>query len=155
MPLLKYTLLNQRIVEEAQLLAEEKWIIDALKKIKVQKNGLQIERLHLESMREKLYSNTNTTEEPSNIQTTGISTDAEMAEPAANRPQSYTFSYDAANPSSSQLDNDQICNTEELNLSVTNSVFNADPYNTPCDEEEDEEDMENCLIDMGLLMSGK
>lgn len=34
--------LNQRIAEEAQLLAEEKWIIEALKKIKAQKNGLQV-----------------------------------------------------------------------------------------------------------------
>lgn len=36
------TRLSQKIAEEAQLLAEEKWIIDALRKLKQQRNGLQV-----------------------------------------------------------------------------------------------------------------
>ncbi|CAB3233032.1 unnamed protein product [Arctia plantaginis] len=152
--------LNQRIAEEAQLLAEEKWIIGALKKIKAQKNGLQIERLHLESMRAKLLEvlNPEQTIEISVPASTAINTDEEIQETAAKIPnvQEVNTCFMVSEDASQQnLNNDELCNTEELNLSVTNSIFRSEPYGAACDEEEEEEDMENCILDMDMLMSGK
>ncbi|XP_063837653.1 uncharacterized protein LOC135086792 [Ostrinia nubilalis] len=47
----KYHSLKSRIREEAQLLAEQKWIKEALVKIRAQRNALHIERMQLEAMR--------------------------------------------------------------------------------------------------------
>lgn len=38
----RYFSLTHRIAEETQLLAEEKWIVEALNKIKTQRNCLQV-----------------------------------------------------------------------------------------------------------------
>lgn len=38
---------GKRIAQEAQLLAEEKWIVDALRKIRSERNGLQVTENHL------------------------------------------------------------------------------------------------------------
>lgn len=35
-------MIGARIAEEAQLLAEEKWLVDTIKKIKNQRNALQV-----------------------------------------------------------------------------------------------------------------
>lgn len=143
--------INQRIAEEAQLLAEEKWIIDALKKIKAQRNGLQIERLHFESMRSKIIAEQNKSQSASGTSAEKPNLVELTDSQEIPTPQNDTLKSNV----STLMDYNEFCNSEELNLAVSNSIFDNHLYGADCDEEEDEEDMENCLLDMDLLMSGK
>ncbi|KAH9642598.1 hypothetical protein HF086_011191 [Spodoptera exigua] len=194
--------LSQKIAEEAQLLEEEKWIIDALRKLKQQRNGLQIEKLHLENLRASVLNEDlkNRLSAPSNVATistnvatlqTGVTATPLSANSttASNNDTSIGNSNEAGQPgpsmslvpsppeepsvpitSSSQFEvplnniDDDICNTEKLNLSVTDSVFanrNMNRSDMEEDEEdmenglEDDEDMENYLIEMNMLMQSK
>ncbi|XP_022815487.1 uncharacterized protein LOC111348820 [Spodoptera litura] len=194
------THLSQKIAEEAQLLAEEKWIIDALRKLKQQRNSLQIEKLHLENLRASVLNEelknslssapstvvatvpstatliqTSVAPTPQNTKST-LSSNAtdnsnETSQPATSRspvPTSADIQSIPMTPSEfdmpfSNID-DEICNTEKLNLSVTDSVFanrNMNRSDMEEDEEdlenglEDDEDMENCLIEMNMLMQSK
>uniref|UniRef100_A0A2A4K4X1 Uncharacterized protein n=1 Tax=Heliothis virescens TaxID=7102 RepID=A0A2A4K4X1_HELVI len=162
--------LSQRIAEEAQLLAEEKWIIEALRKIKQQRNGLQIERLHLENLKATINK-----EELRHIISTDtvVNKDSETPQPpAAEVDTSTTAETDIIPVSNLALFDgpvagidDEMCNTETLNLSVTNSVFTSQHMSSLEMEEdddddldnglEDDEDMENCLIEMNMLMQSK
>ncbi|XP_075984560.1 uncharacterized protein LOC142982105 isoform X2 [Anticarsia gemmatalis] len=139
--------LSQRIAEEAQLLAEEKWIIDALKKIKMQRNALAIERLQLESIKGKILARAhNKNQAP---EAGSSSAEAAMSDAADKEP------FDIDEHMRNMTDIDDPSNLEELNLTVTDSVFkSSNPYGG-CDEEEEDEDLENCLLDIDLLMSGK
>lgn len=195
------TRLSQKIAEEAQLLAEEKWIIDALRKLKQQRNGLQIEKLHLENLRASVLNeelknslssvpsavvtavptaitpssvtatlqNTNITVIPINVTTKDNSN--KRSQPTTSKsPELSLPDEPCISVTSSQFDvplsniDDEICNTEKLNLSVTDSVFanrNMNRSDMEEDEEdldnglEDDEDMENCLIEMNMLMQSK
>ncbi|KAF9794949.1 hypothetical protein SFRURICE_005184 [Spodoptera frugiperda] len=195
------TRLSQKIAEEAQLLAEEKWIIDALRKLKQQRNGLQIEKLHLENLRASVLNeelknslssapsgvvtavptaitpssvtatlpNTNITIIPINV--TAKDNSNKSSQPTTSKSPELSLPDEPSIPvTSSQFDvplsniDDEICNTEKLNLSVTDSVFanrNMNRSDMEEDEEdldnglEDDEDMENCLIEMNMLMQSK
>ncbi|PZC77432.1 hypothetical protein B5X24_HaOG203382 [Helicoverpa armigera] len=164
--------LNQRIAEEAQLLAEEKWIIEALRKVKQQRNGLQIERLHLENLkatinREELRSIISSDVAVNKDSETAQSQSAEADTPTA---PDYPLTEIIPVTNLALLDgpvagiDDEMCNTEKLNLSVTNSVFtNQHMASLDIEEDdddldnalEDDEDMENCLIEMNMLMQSK
>ncbi|XP_021191047.3 uncharacterized protein LOC110376780 [Helicoverpa armigera] len=164
--------LNQRIAEEAQLLAEEKWIIEALRKVKQQRNGLQIERLHLENLkatinREELRSIISSDIAVNKDSETAQSQSAEADKPTA---PDYPLTEIIPVTNLALLDgpvagiDDEMCNTEKLNLSVTNSVFtNQHMASLDIEEDdddldnalEDDEDMENCLIEMNMLMQSK
>ncbi|KAJ8709427.1 hypothetical protein PYW07_009253 [Mythimna separata] len=175
----KNTHLSERIAQEAQLLAEEKWIIDTLKKLKKQKNCLQIERLHLENLRTQLRSKyklrkqlllakaaMNVVPEPSSqASAPQVPTQVAQAPRPAPEPEEPTVV-----TTLSQFDvpvagiDDEMCNNVTLDLSVTDSVFTNQKLRT-LDMEEDEEDldndlgeeedMENTLIDMNMLMQAQ
>ncbi|KAJ8711986.1 hypothetical protein PYW08_008940 [Mythimna loreyi] len=153
--------LSQRIAQEAQLLAEEKWIIETLRKLKQQRNSLQIERLHLENLRATLKNkdlrNLITAEKPAAVVPETSSQAPEQAAPPEEQMITTLSQFDVP---MAGID-DEMCNNVKLNLSVTDSVFTNQQFNTLDMEEDeedldnglgDEEDIENTLIDMNMLM---
>ncbi|XP_038221230.1 uncharacterized protein LOC119839105 [Zerene cesonia] len=138
--------LQKHIAEETQLLAEEKWLIKTLNIIKKERNSLQIERLHLESLKMQAQGlqpkSSNVEAEPSTSvvnlmqNTKGI-----------NSGETLVFEEDA------EFANNVACNEESLNLTVTNSVF--DKINDDFIMEEDEDDDDDVIIDMNMLMNGQ
>ncbi|XP_053615408.1 uncharacterized protein LOC128678109 [Plodia interpunctella] len=163
--------LSYRIAAESLLLSEEKWILDALKKIRTQRNCLQIERLQLESMRAKLRTTdscegesilTTPVEEKnkftnSNLLQNSMYTDPVPSTSTVNlmRNQGKITSSQIIEFESNLLQVEEFCNEEALNLEVTNPVFtnmNAE-YNMEENEEEDDEP-EDVTVDMDMLMNG-
>ncbi|KAI8437289.1 hypothetical protein MSG28_011661 [Choristoneura fumiferana] len=158
-----YCRLSSRIAEEKQLLAEEKWIIDALNKIRSQRNGLQIERLELESLKTQLMMSNRSLLSPSTT-------------PAPSEPSTLDTALKmmTSNPSASRAPNTELeealfsqivdtgCNEEALNLTVTNPVLslNFENFNVEeedddaSDESQDENTSDNMLIDMNMFMNG-
>ncbi|RVE52558.1 hypothetical protein evm_002677 [Chilo suppressalis] len=150
---------RHRVAVEAQLLAEEKWILSALEKIKNQRNCLQIERLQLESMKNKLKSSsTSKVKSPSheNHELKG-----------GNTPVTFSLSMMQKAPDveatcavaarENFFEAEALCNNEKLDLNVTKpSQMTIDDLNTEeCEEDfEEEEDVEDFLIDMNMLMHG-
>lgn len=130
--------LNKRIAEETQLLAEEKWITDALSKIKKQRNCLQIERLHLESMKSQLKLK-KSAQQNSNVE-------SNVEQPSTESPtREFEFEVPIIN---------EDCNNEELNLSIGNLVDTV-YYDVEVEEDEDEEiNGDDLLIDMNMFMNG-
>lgn len=130
--------LNKRIAEETQLLAEEKWITDALSKIKKQRNCLQIERLHLESMKSQLKLK-KSAQQNSNME-------SNVEQPSTESPtREFEFEVPIIN---------EDCNNEELNLSIGNLVDTV-YYDVEVEEDEDEEiNGDDLLIDMNMFMNG-
>ncbi|XP_004925798.1 uncharacterized protein LOC101745903 [Bombyx mori] len=130
--------LNKRIAEETQLLAEEKWITDALSKIKKQRNCLQIERLHLESMKSQLKLK-KSAQQNSNVE-------SNVEQPSTESPtREFEFEVPIIN---------EDCNNEELNLSMGNLVDTV-YYDVEVEEDEDEEiNGDDLLIDMNMFMNG-
>lgn len=136
--------LTRRLAEETQLLAEEKWITEALNKIKKQRNCLQIERLHLEGMKAQVK----------------IDLDKKGRE---NKPESSGPDISLANlqkPSNEflvRLD-EESCNKEKLNLAVNDNLFGntLDLPSFNMEEEEEDDDLsEDVFIDMNMLMNGE
>ncbi|CAH0731296.1 unnamed protein product, partial [Brenthis ino] len=144
-----YQKLGFRISEEVQLLAEEKWIVEALAQIKNQRNCLQIERLHLESLKSKLKTSQSKNVPETNL---NIQEDSVASTSAVNIMQ--TVSTGKANDKEMKI-NEEFCNEEELNLMVSTPAFmksnNNDDFNMEEDEEESDDDM---FIDMNMLMNG-
>lgn len=130
--------LFKRIAEETQLLAEEKWITDALSKIKKQRNCLQIERLHLESMKSQLKLK-KSAQQNSNME-------SNVEQPSTESPtREFEFEVPIIN---------EDCNNEELNLSIGNLVDTV-YYDVEVEEDEDEEiNGDDLLIDMNMFMNG-
>ncbi|KAI5645052.1 histone deacetylase domain-containing protein [Phthorimaea operculella] len=153
--------IGDRIAEEAQLLAEEKWIIEALNQIKKQRNALQIERLQLESHAAKLRQKKNLENKR-----TQASAQAEVAKEQQNPPAVQTPGKTRDNiqfevPIASEaLDALQIldfdaCNDEELDLAVSESVFSNEQRRNvqEYEEDDDEDDGGDTLIDMNMFMN--
>ncbi|CAG9135421.1 unnamed protein product [Plutella xylostella] len=157
---------GKRIAQEAQLLAEEKWIVDALRKIRSERNGLQIERLQLESMLTQLkygkVSETATNDavpQPIGPQSTAT-LEEKLLQSRSDTMAMFSVSQPMVEKSSEvQILDEGVCNFEELNLCVTNPVLNRkgalDSYNMDFDEEEedDENETDNVLIDMNMFMN--
>ncbi|CAG9568409.1 unnamed protein product [Danaus chrysippus] len=144
-----YQKLGHRISEEVQLLAEKKWIIDALAKIKNQRNSLQIERLHLESLKAKLNINTNK-KDTDRSKDTGVELSSSSA---LNLMQNYNSGKKPILDDNSlqvDLNDEAMCNDEELNLGISNMDYGKIENM----EEDEESDEENMLIDMNMLMNG-
>lgn len=128
--------LNNRVAEESQLLLEQKWLIDALAKIKSQRNCLQIERLVLESL--KLQGK---------IGTAGSSNKQTPPQKPAMEYVDFTSGFDY---------DEEFCNNEQLNLETDRNMFSRMATRTPF-MEEDEEDLDNpddVVIDVNMLMNG-
>ncbi|KAL0818683.1 hypothetical protein ABMA28_008030 [Loxostege sticticalis] len=149
----RYFSLTHRIAEETQLLAEEKWIVEALNKIKTQRNCLQIERLQLESMKSQLRKPATkgvaVAKIPDSPKTFTLSMMQNMSAPKPTAPNT---------PNRKFLEAEAACNTEQLNLGVTHSVFNSTPSEQFVMEEDDEEEeeVEDCddlLLDMNMFMN--
>ncbi|KAG6451350.1 uncharacterized protein LOC115444344 [Manduca sexta] len=135
--------LNQRIAEESQLLAEERWIKEALTKIKNQRNCLQIERLHLESMKGQLKLDAD------KFQNKSSAPEKPLSDEILGRRMRDSIEFEVPII-------DEGCN-EELNLDVNNHGFgNLMEGNNFNIEEEEDEDMgdEDLLIDMNMFMNG-
>ncbi|XP_072933096.1 uncharacterized protein [Epargyreus clarus] len=147
-----------RIAEEVQLQAEQEWIVEALRRIKQQRNCLQIERLQLESLKAKL-------KEPES---------APSKETKAPDYNNHVSAVDMMNPTLGNkrpndefegMEDDTTCNDEELNLMVhhplmgfnfqekVDAVFNYG-YEEDEDDEEDDDDGDNVMIDINMLMNG-
>nr|XP_032522139.1 uncharacterized protein LOC116773782 isoform X1 [Danaus plexippus plexippus] len=143
-----YQKLGYRISEEVQLLAEKKWIIDALAKIKNQRNSLQIERLHLESLKAKLNINTNK-KDTNTSKDGGVESSSSSA---LNLMKNYNSGKKPIlddNLLQEDLNDEAMCNDEELNLGISNM-----DYGKIDNTEEDEGSDEDMLIDMNMLMNG-
>ncbi|CAG9793189.1 unnamed protein product [Diatraea saccharalis] len=148
---------RNRVAEEAHLLSEEKWILEALDKIKKQRNCLQIERLQLESMKNQLKNSSNKIVDndvmiQSNLEKTPVTFTMDMMQKASGlEPQDIKAKEHL-------LVAESVCNKEELNLNVTNSSFSQIPAievdAEEYEDEYDEEDGEDLLIDMNMFMHG-
>ncbi|XP_023954005.1 uncharacterized protein LOC112057716 [Bicyclus anynana] len=146
---------RNRMSEEFQLLAEEKWIIETLNKLKQQRNSLQIERLQLESLKAKFRPSSILTK-PS-VPQVSVPEQPAPSKSAVNIVQIVTIKpADNIATVEKRLD-DETCNDEELNLVVTNPIFNRH-QNTDFNIEEDEEeefDNTDFYIDMNMFMNGE
>ncbi|XP_050679433.1 uncharacterized protein LOC126975547 [Leptidea sinapis] len=149
----KYTVFNlhRRIAEESQLLAEEKWLIKTLAKIKNERNSLQIERLELESMKLRqsgtLTSNVNDTASTKSV--------VNLMHNAQSAHSGDQIIFDCIENNRGNND----CNTEPLNLRVTNSVFGDMCLDENCFEEEEDDDEDDAAMDMimdiNMMMNGQ
>ncbi|KAJ2948013.1 hypothetical protein O0L34_g9807 [Tuta absoluta] len=158
------TRIEDHIAEEAQLLAEEKWLIEALQKIKRQRNCLQIERLQLESRlakarlkNKRIGQTTGKTDEPHKPQFTST-VQSTVATPRRTR-DSIEFEEPIAEEvidAVQNLDFDA-CNDEELDLAVSKSVFSHELKKNVQEEyeEDDDDDGGDTLIDMNMFMNSK
>ncbi|XP_013191029.1 uncharacterized protein LOC106135313 [Amyelois transitella] len=160
-----------RIATESLLLAEEKWILEALKKIKTQRNCLQIERLQLESMKAKMRSTERESCDGESILPTSIGETVPVSQlPSSSTTQDPVPTTSTANLMKNQgkITSSQIiefetnlweveafCNEEALNLDVTNPVFTnpTREYNME-ENDEEEEELDDVNIDMDMLMNG-
>ncbi|XP_034836125.1 uncharacterized protein [Maniola hyperantus] len=150
-----YQRLGLKLSEEFQLLAEQKWILGALNKIKNQRNCLQIERLHLESMKAVLKKNSKSSMPASPAPQIP---EEEIKEPtdALNLMQNSTAKGAEHNEVEEiRLDGETV-NNEELDLLVNNAVYDLD-HNQDIDmeEEDEEEDNDDMFIDMNMFMNGE
>ncbi|CAG5056937.1 unnamed protein product [Parnassius apollo] len=142
--------LGSRVVEEAQLLAEQKWIIEALAKIRNQRNCLQIERLHLESLKAQLKGDTKNTDETKKIKE---KIEDMPTTSAVNLMQSVPKNAEHNNvPGLGVTDEEIMCNEQELDLMISDCIFGSHQDNLSCMEEDEEED--DIMIDMNMLMNG-
>ncbi|XP_039759849.1 uncharacterized protein LOC120633636 [Pararge aegeria] len=148
--------LGQRMSEEFQLLAEEKWIVETLAKIKNQRNCLQIERLHLENLKAKLKPGSSRKipatpqvqiqVQPEPMASTSVINLMQNASVKSSRPQNEFVE--------KKLD-DATCYEEELDLVVTNPGFNRDiDMDFNMEEDDEESDDNDMFIDMNMLMNG-
>ncbi|CAK1553367.1 unnamed protein product [Leptosia nina] len=135
-----------KCVEEGQLLAEEKWIIQALNLIKKERNCLQIEKLQLESLKmqqsqrqEKLKIKTDI------IPSTSI---IELMKSNKKSNSGDLIMYEEMDAITSA------CNDEELHLAATTPVFGdmSEAENIETEEEEEEMDV---MIDINMLMDSE
>ncbi|XP_013147302.1 PREDICTED: uncharacterized protein LOC106110135 [Papilio polytes] len=141
--------LGSNILEESQLLAEKKWILDALNQIKKQRNSLQIERLQLESKKCHLKGETN-----SNFENKTTADNEVPGTSAVNLMQLAPRGNGIADIDKNGLmDEDIICNEQELDLLILSNCLYAN-QNAQNNMEEDEEDEEDVIIDMNMLMNG-
>ncbi|KPJ15491.1 hypothetical protein RR48_09420 [Papilio machaon] len=142
--------LGSNILEESQLLAEKKWILDALTQIKKQRNSLQIERLQLESIKYHLKGETN-----SNLETkTTVNVSEVPTTSAVNLMQSAPKGNGIADADKAGLmDEEIICNEQELDLLILSNCLYAN-QNVQNNMEEDEDDEEDVIIDMNMFMNG-
>ncbi|CAH2095565.1 unnamed protein product [Euphydryas editha] len=147
-----YQKLGYRVSEEVQLLEEEKWIVDALTKIKNQRNCLQIERLHLESLKAKIKSNN---KKDVSQTVTNTNEDSIATTSAVNLMQHVTTTKGAVETTENELNiNDAFCNEQELNLMITQPSFVQNSNNLDFMEEDEEESDDDMLIDINMLMNG-
>ncbi|XP_045503841.1 uncharacterized protein LOC123700639 [Colias croceus] len=138
--------LQKQIAEETQLLAEEKWLIKTLNIIKKERNGLQIERLQLESIKMQAQG----------LQPKTSNVEAEPSTSAVNLMQTtkgISSSEKLAFEEEPEYANNVACNEESLNLNITDSVF--DKINDDFNMEEDEDDDDDVIIDMNMLMNAQ
>nr|XP_026500087.1 uncharacterized protein LOC113403728 [Vanessa tameamea] len=149
-----YQKLGYRVSEEVQLLAEEKWIVDALTKIKNQRNCLQIERLHLESLKAKLKGNTK-----KDVPGTIVKDNEDSIATT-----SAVYMMQHVNTGKSDVEteekvfsvNETFCNDEELDLMVTEPSLMPNPSSSDFNmEEDDDESDDDMFIDMNMLMNGQ
>ncbi|KAM3958877.1 uncharacterized protein ACR2FA_007055 [Aphomia sociella] len=160
--------LRYGIAREAQLFAEKKWIVGALRKIKTQRNSLQIERLQLESMKASLRQELHAEKHKEKVaDNKSPRSAARLMQDSPNIMSAHIIEYE---PTPNIEDLEALCNREELNLIVEEpdflfTIFNLSDKNANPDfgMEEDEEDNEdnedeNCddvLIDMNMFMNGQ
>ncbi|XP_026754487.1 uncharacterized protein LOC113514588 [Galleria mellonella] len=148
--------LRVRIAREAQLYAEKKWILEALKKIKTQRNSLQIERLQLEGMKVSLKQEIQMEKQKGKkVETGESSSSATLLQKTPNITSTQIIEYEHTQ---NIEDLEALCNEEELNLVVhgtgSSNINNSDF----CIEEDEEDNEDNCddvLIDMNMFMNGQ
>ncbi|XP_045779405.1 uncharacterized protein LOC123876977 [Maniola jurtina] len=149
-----YQRLGLRMSEEFQLLAEQKWILGALNKIKNQRNCLQIERLHLESMKSMLKKNSKLSM-PASPESQVPEEEIKEPTDALNLMQNSTAKGTEQNEVEELRLDGATVNDEELDLLVNNAVFDMN-LNQDIDMEEDDEEENNddMFIDMNMFMNG-
>ncbi|XP_050355082.1 uncharacterized protein LOC126776530 [Nymphalis io] len=148
-----YQRLGYRISEEVQLLAEEKWIVEALTKIKNQRNCLQIERLHLESLKAKIKGNTKKDVAETRIKDNENSIATTSA--VSMMQHVNTGKSDVETEKKVFSVTEAFCNEEELDLMVTDPILLANPSTSDFNMEEDEDESDDDMfIDMNMLMNG-
>ncbi|XP_059045933.1 uncharacterized protein LOC131841624 [Achroia grisella] len=150
--------LRLRVARESQLLAEKKWILTALKKIKTQRNSLQIERLHLESMKVSLKQELQTENKKDRFTDTSPLRNEECSALMEKNPQISSTQITEYDPTVNMEDLEALCNEEELNLGVQDTIAHKNNSDF-CMEEDDEDNDDNCdddiLIDMNMFMNGQ
>ncbi|CAK1594199.1 unnamed protein product [Parnassius mnemosyne] len=139
--------LGSRVIEEAQLVAEQKWIVEALAKIRNQRNCLQIERLHLESLKAQLKGDTKNIDETKKIKE---KIEDMPTTSAVNLMQSVPKNAEHNNgPGLGVTDEEIMCNEQELDLMISDCIFGSNQ-----DSLEEDEDEDDIMIDMNMLMNG-
>ncbi|XP_041982830.1 uncharacterized protein LOC121735897 [Aricia agestis] len=150
--------LGNKLAEEMQLLAEEKWILDALNKIKKQRNCLQIERLQLESLKAEINSAPGEARTQSNNINETSPTSANVQSSTLDLMQSKRPKLDSGQSTEDIEQNhnyEMDCNMEELDLIVSTPVFKRPTDMDLFTEEEDsDDDDDNVAIDINMLMNG-
>ncbi|XP_028179333.1 uncharacterized protein LOC114366606 [Ostrinia furnacalis] len=152
----KYYSLTNRMREEAQLLAERKWIENALAKIRAQRNALQVERLQLESMQNEIVNKLPANQKaaknapkPTPLFTKGAATSEPLTtgkHPSQSVP---------STPIRNFLETEASCNMEALDLGVTRALNRGrgKPFLMEEFEEDEEFDNEDLMLDMNLFMN--
>ncbi|XP_063636057.1 uncharacterized protein LOC134806656 [Cydia splendana] len=145
-----YSRISVRIAEEKQLLAEEKWIINALTKVRKERNRLQIDRLELENQKMQLMKRSRSQATPARPETPSEKVMKLMnsASTSASIPELEDLAH--------EISKEALCNEQELNLTVTNPILSLN-YNNMVEEEVDSEgsdDADRVLLDMNMFMNG-
>ncbi|XP_049883491.1 uncharacterized protein LOC126378967 isoform X2 [Pectinophora gossypiella] len=150
-----------RMAEEAQLQAEEKWLVETLTRIKHQKNCLHIERLHLEGLKAKHLregtSNAGDIEKQDRIKDDFDQKLKSLKEQEQTQNKGGKSDIDSSaqlNACKKLEDNivDTKCNEEELNLAVSKSAY---AYNLACnnfEESDEDEEEDDVMVDIDMFM---
>ncbi|XP_068619768.1 uncharacterized protein [Battus philenor] len=145
--------LGNHVLEEAQLLAEKKWIMEALTKVRNQRNCLQIERLHLESLKAQMKGETKV-----NIMVKKIEEENsnEPTQSAVNLMQSVPKYINQPDITLGVTDEEIFCNEQALDLMISNCIYanSQDSMSCNMEEDDDEEEDDDIMIDMNMLMNG-
>ncbi|XP_068619769.1 uncharacterized protein [Battus philenor] len=136
--------LGNHVLEEAQLLAEKKWIMEALTKI---------ERLHLESLKAQMKGETKV-----NIMVKKIEEENsnEPTQSAVNLMQSVPKYINQPDITLGVTDEEIFCNEQALDLMISNCIYanSQDSMSCNMEEDDDEEEDDDIMIDMNMLMNG-
>ncbi|XP_063382744.1 uncharacterized protein LOC134669129 [Cydia fagiglandana] len=144
-----YSRISVRLAEEKQLLAEEKWIINALSKVRKERNRLQIDRLELENQKMQLMKRSRSQATPARPESPSEKVMKLMS--SASTSASIPELEDLAH----EISKEALCNEQELNLTVTNPLLSLD-YNMVEEEVDSEgsDDADKVLLDMNMFMNG-
>ncbi|XP_026317888.1 uncharacterized protein LOC113228739 isoform X2 [Hyposmocoma kahamanoa] len=144
------------LVEEIQLRAEERWILEALKNVRNQRNCLHIERLQLESLKVKLEKLLRQPGDPMATRDQRPMTAEDLQR--QQQQQEIPSVPDMDDPQTSgtiapdMCFDEQECNQVDLDLDVHRPPVLDQLFHEEYEDSEDESD-DDVILDMDLLMN--